>query len=53
MKSVPRETTTYETRQNDKAADITITVSLGSASVTIQAYIANILISPSCSFFKC
>jgi hypothetical protein len=42
MKSVPRETTTYKTRKNDKAADITFTVSLGSASITIQAYTANI-----------
>jgi hypothetical protein len=42
MKSALKETTTYEIRQNYEAADITITVSLGSAFVTIQAYIANI-----------
>jgi hypothetical protein len=43
MKSVLKEMTTYKTKQNYKAADIIITVSIASASITIQAYTAKIL----------
>jgi hypothetical protein len=42
MKNVLKETTTYKTKQNYKAANIIFAVSIGSASITIQAYITKI-----------